>query len=58
MGGTFSKDVVADDCEKVLVGHGSKVLEQEDVFIASLPPTTREFFDTFFEEQPAPFPNG
>jgi hypothetical protein len=52
--------MVADDCEKVLVVHGSKaeVLDKEDAFIASLPPTTREFFDTFFEEQPAPFPNG
>ena len=60
MGGSFSKDMVADGCEKVLVVHGSKaeVLDKEDAFIASLPPTTREFFDTFFEEQPAPFPNG
>jgi hypothetical protein len=24
MGGSFSKDMVADDCEKVLVVHGSK----------------------------------
>ena len=56
MGGSFSKDMVADDCEKVLVVHGSKaeVLDKDDAFIASLPPTTREFF----EEQPAPFPNG
>jgi hypothetical protein len=55
-----SKDVVADDCEKVLVVHGSKkeVLKQEDAFFESLPPATREFFDTFFEEQLAPFPNG
>ena len=43
MGGSFSKDMVADDCEKVLVVHGSKaeVLDKEDAFIASLPPTTR-----------------
>jgi Ca2+-binding RTX toxin-like protein len=54
-----SKDVVADDCEKVLVVHGSKkeVLKQEDAFFKSLPPATRKFFDTFFEEQLAPFPN-
>jgi hypothetical protein len=55
-----SKDVVAYDCEKVLVVHGSKaeVRQQEDAFFESLPPATREFFDTFFEEQLAPFPNG
>jgi Ca2+-binding RTX toxin-like protein len=54
------KDVVAEDCEKVLVVHGSKkeVLKQEDTFYKSLPPATREFFDTFFDEQLAPFPNG
>ena len=54
-----SKDVVADDCEKVRVVHGSKaeVLDQEDAFFESLPPATREFFDTFFDEQLAPFPN-
>jgi Ca2+-binding RTX toxin-like protein len=47
-----SKDVVAGDCEKVLVVHGSKkeVLKQEDAFFESLPPATRKFFDTFFEE--------
>jgi hypothetical protein len=52
--------VVADDCEKVRVVHGSKkeVGQQEDAFFESLPPATRKFFDTFFEEQLAPFPNG
>ena len=55
-----SKDVVADDCEKVLVVHGSKkeVLKQEDTFYKSLPPAQGKFFDTFFDEQLAPFPNG
>src|SRR5215211_7123071 len=55
-----NKDVVADDCEKVLVVHGSKaeVLKQEDTFYKSLPPAQGKFFDTFFEEQLAPFPNG
>jgi hypothetical protein len=55
-----SKDLVADDCEKVLVVHGSKeeVLDQEDAFFKSLPPAMRKFFDTFFEEQLAPLPNG
>jgi hypothetical protein len=52
--------VVADDCEKVLVVHGSKeeVRDQEDAFFKSLPPAMRKLFDTFFEEQLAPFPNG
>jgi hypothetical protein len=46
-----SKDVVADDCEKVRVVHGSEaeVIQQEEAFFESLPPATREFFDTFFE---------
>jgi Ca2+-binding RTX toxin-like protein len=60
------KDVVADDCEKVLLVHGTEaeVLKQEDAFVQSLPPATREFFDfendfaNFFEEQLAPFPAG
>jgi len=54
-----SKDVVADDFETVRVVHGSRaqVLDQEEAFIESLPPAQREFFDTFFEEQLAPFPN-
>jgi hypothetical protein len=43
----------------VRVVHGSfeEVLNQEEAFIESLPPAVREFFDTFFEEQLAPFPN-
>ena len=57
------KDVVADDCERVRVVHGSRaqVLDQEEAFFESLPPSAalgEEFFDTFFEEQLAPFPNG
>ena len=60
------KDVVANDCEKVLLVHGSKkeVLDQEDAFVKFLPPVTRKFFDfendfaNFFEEQLAPFPAG
>jgi Ca2+-binding RTX toxin-like protein len=60
------KDVVANDCEKVLVVHGSKaeVLDQEDAFVKSLPRAVRVFFDfendfaKFFEEQLAPFPAG
>ena len=52
------KDVVADDCERVRVVHGSaeEVFEQEDAFYGSLPPEQLEFFDTFFEEQLAPDP--
>jgi Ca2+-binding RTX toxin-like protein len=52
------KDVVANDCEKVRVVHGSEeeVFEQEDAFFESLPPAVREFFDTFFDEQLAPAP--
>jgi len=58
------KDVVADDCEEVLLVRGSfeEVLRQEDAFVASLPRGVREFFDfendfaNFFEEQLAPFP--
>ena len=52
------KDVVVDDCEKVLVLRGSEeeVLEQEDEFFESLPPALIGIFDTFFEEQLAPFP--
>jgi Ca2+-binding RTX toxin-like protein len=60
------KDVVANDCEKVQFVHGSKaeVLKQEEAFIESLPPETKEYFDAendfanFFEEQLAPFPAG
>ena len=43
---------------RVLHGTEEEVLEQEEAFIESLPPAVREFFDTFFEEQLAPFPNG
>jgi hypothetical protein len=58
------KDVVAGDCERVRVVHGSerKVFEQEGAFFESLPPAQREFFDAendfanFFEEQLAPDP--
>jgi hypothetical protein len=55
-----SKDVVSDDCEKVRLVHGSKkeVHKQEEAFIKSLPPATRKFFNTFFDKQLAPFPNG
>jgi Ca2+-binding RTX toxin-like protein len=52
------KDLVAPDCERVRVVHGSRreVLGQEDAFFESIPPAVDEFFDTFFEEQLAPFP--
>jgi RTX calcium-binding nonapeptide repeat (4 copies) len=55
-----SKDVVADDCKKVRVVHGSKaeVRQQEDAFFKSLPPAQRKFFDTFFDKQLAPSPIG
>jgi Ca2+-binding RTX toxin-like protein len=61
-----SKDVVADDCEKVRLVHGSRaeVLKQEEAFLESLPQAVRRFFDcqndceNFFEEQLAPFPGG
>jgi hypothetical protein len=60
------KDVVANDCEKVLLVRGTfeEVLKQEVAFVESLPRTVREFFDfendyeNFFEEQLAPFPAG
>ena len=53
-----SKDVVAPDCERVRVVHGSveEVFEQEGAFFESIPPGVRRFFDTFFEEQLAPDP--
>jgi len=46
-----SKDVVADDCERVRVFHGTEaeVMEQEGAFFESLPPAVLEFFDTFFD---------
>jgi hypothetical protein len=60
------KDVVADDCEKVLLVRATfeEVLDQEDAFVKTLPPATRKFFDFesdfayLFEEQLAPFPAG
>ena len=56
-------DVVADDCERVRVVHGTRaqVVDQEQAFFESLPPKAalgEEFWDTFFEEQLAPFPEG
>ena len=38
------KDVVADDCERVRVVHGSRaqVLDQEEAFFESLPPALLE----------------
>jgi hypothetical protein len=52
------KDVVADDCERVRVLWGSEkeVLKLEDAFFEALPPALIGIFDTFFEEQLAPFP--
>jgi hypothetical protein len=46
-----SKDLVADDCERVRVVHGTEaeVMEQEGAFFESLPPAVSEFFDTFFD---------
>jgi hypothetical protein len=51
-------DLVAADCEKVVVVHGSRedINRQVDRFAASLPQAQREFFGNFFEEQLAPFP--
>ena len=52
------KDVVAADCERVRVVHGSieEVFAQEEGFFESLPQAVLEFFGTFFEEQLAPDP--
>jgi hypothetical protein len=52
------KDVVAGDCERVRVVHGSEeeVFEQEDAFFGSLPSAQLEFFFTFFDAQLAPDP--
>ena len=52
------KDVVAEDCEKVRVVHGSRaqVLDQEEAFYETLPPSVGEEFFDF--EKLAPFPNG
>jgi len=45
------KDVVADDCERVRVVHGTEaeVLKQENAFDESIPPAVLEFFGTFFD---------
>jgi Ca2+-binding RTX toxin-like protein len=59
-------DMVAPDCENVVVVHGSleDSFRQHNRFVASLPPATKEFFDAendfanFFEVQLAPFPAG
>ena len=57
------KDVVGPDCERVRVVHGTRaqVSDQERAFFESLPPKAAlgaEFWDTFFEDQLAPFPGG
>ena len=53
------KDVVASDCERVRVVHGteSEVLEQEQAFFESIPQAVTEFFNTFFDRL-APDPTG
>ena len=54
-------DLVAPDCEKVVVVHGSldDNFRQADRWFESLPPSLgEEFFETLFEEHLAPFPNG
>jgi Ca2+-binding RTX toxin-like protein len=54
-------DLVAADCEKVVVVHGSleDSFRQANRFFESLPPSLgEEFFDTLFEEDLAPYPNG
>jgi hypothetical protein len=45
------KDVVADDCERVRIVHGTEaeVLKQENAFDESIPPAVLEFFDTFVD---------
>jgi Ca2+-binding RTX toxin-like protein len=59
------KDMVAADCEKVRVVHGTEeeVIQQEAAFFETVPPAVTEFFGpwdpffpTFFEEQLAPDP--
>jgi hemolysin type calcium-binding protein len=54
------KDLVAPDCERVRVVHGSRreVLRQEEAFFESIPPAVINIFIDFFEEQLAPFPAG
>src|SRR5215203_2913047 len=53
------KDVVADDCERVRIVHGTEaeVEEQENAFFESIPPAQLEFFNTF-DERLAPAPPG
>jgi len=53
------KDVVAGDCERVRVVHGSviEVFEQQGAFFESLPRAQREFFFNFFDRL-APDPTG
>ncbi|MBA2713446.1 MAG: hypothetical protein H0U55_07835, partial [Rubrobacteraceae bacterium] len=54
------KDVVADDCERVRVVHGSEeeVFEQEGAFFESIPPAVSEFFFGTFWDGLAPDPTG
>jgi Ca2+-binding RTX toxin-like protein len=54
-----TKDVVADDCERVRVVHGTKAeaAHQEGAFFDSLPPAQLEFISTFFDRL-APDPTG
>lgn len=57
------KDVVADDCERVRVVHGSEaeVTEQEQAFFETVPPAVLEFFGVLedfgpFYDRLAPYP--
>jgi hypothetical protein len=45
------KDVVAPDCERVRIVHGTEeeVREQENAFYETIPPAELEFWGTFFE---------
>jgi hypothetical protein len=53
------KDVVATDCERVRVVHGTEAeaAQQEGAFFESLPRAQGEFWGTFFERL-APDPTG
>jgi hypothetical protein len=58
-----SKDLVADDCERVRVVHGSEaeVTEQEQAFFETVPPAVLEFFGVLedfgpFYDRLAPYP--
>jgi hypothetical protein len=46
-----SKDVVAEDCEKVRVVHDTEaeVVDLKEAFFESLPPAVSEYFNTFFD---------